>query len=590
MKKIKHPNDMIGKMIINVAFGIVLMEIAGAVTYILDGIFTSRFIGDTALAASGIASVSFTILAIVSGVISSGAQKICCSEMGAGRRDRANQIFSMTLLITGVLSLILALAGILFAAPLASLMGASKSNEELYMHAVDYIRGFFIGAPGHIFVAVLIPFVQLEGKNKTITGSIIALTIADIVADLLNVMVFHGGMFGMGLATSISYYVNVAVLITAFMSKEALLKLDFSTISFEGFGEMLHIGMPRATKRFGNFFRAFFINRMIIFAGGSVAMTSFTVQQNLSYFVGSISVGIGSAAFLLIGMFMGEKDFSSLHKTGSKTIRYIITIIGCTAVLCIIAAPILTKLYITPDSPAYQDAIFVLRCYAVSLPFLAFNEYYISICQATNRYKLTHIITLLNKLVIIVSISYIMMKAMGTTGLWIALPLSEIIMTVGILLCNAPTTRNNPNRRSVWSLFDDRNDQEGSELEVTVQAASDLTRINEQIAEYCERNSIEKDMMYKIQLYFEEVCVLVMEHGFSDGKEHRIYLRLYKDKENLYLRSKDDCRAFSLSEQAQMGEKADFSDKYLGINVVVKMAKKVDYVHVMNINSFIVKI
>ena len=43
-------------MLRNAAFGIILMEIAGAITYIIDGIMTSRFLGDFALAASGIAS------------------------------------------------------------------------------------------------------------------------------------------------------------------------------------------------------------------------------------------------------------------------------------------------------------------------------------------------------------------------------------------------------------------------------------------------------------------------------------------------------------------------------------------------------
>ena len=74
----------------------------------------------------------------------------------------------------------------------------------MYYHASTVIRGFFIGAPGHILVAVLIPEVQICGKNKLIIASIGALTIADVIGDLLNVLVFNGGMFGMGLATSIS--------------------------------------------------------------------------------------------------------------------------------------------------------------------------------------------------------------------------------------------------------------------------------------------------------------------------------------------------------------------------------------------------
>ena len=86
MNKIsKGGNSMVRKLLINSAFGIMLMEIAGAITYIIDGIVTSRFIGDTALAASGMTGLCFTILAIISGIISAGAQQLCCNDVGRGK-------------------------------------------------------------------------------------------------------------------------------------------------------------------------------------------------------------------------------------------------------------------------------------------------------------------------------------------------------------------------------------------------------------------------------------------------------------------------------------------------------------------------
>lgn len=89
----KNKDIIIGKMLRNAAFGIILMEIAGAITYIIDGIMTSRFLGDIALAASGIASVSYTILAIISGVISAGGQKNVAMKSKAVKRSRRTKPF-----------------------------------------------------------------------------------------------------------------------------------------------------------------------------------------------------------------------------------------------------------------------------------------------------------------------------------------------------------------------------------------------------------------------------------------------------------------------------------------------------------------
>lgn len=178
MNKIsKGGNSMVRKLLINSAFGIMLMEIAGAITYIIDGIVTSRFIGDTALAASGMTGLCFTILAIISGIISAGAQQLCCNDVGRGKIKEANKTFSMVVFVTLVFSVFIALLGFIFSDSIASLVGASVSKADLHNFAKDYIAGFFIGAPAHIFVAVLIPEVQLEGKNKLITLSIFVLNL-----------------------------------------------------------------------------------------------------------------------------------------------------------------------------------------------------------------------------------------------------------------------------------------------------------------------------------------------------------------------------------------------------------------------------
>ena len=122
----------------NAAFGIVLMELAGAVTYIIDGIITSRFLGSTALAASGMTGICFTILAIISGVFSAGTQQLCCNDIGRGDVERANRTFSTTLLVLLVLSILIAAAGIGFADEIATLIGASPSIPELHTLSVSY--------------------------------------------------------------------------------------------------------------------------------------------------------------------------------------------------------------------------------------------------------------------------------------------------------------------------------------------------------------------------------------------------------------------------------------------------------------------
>jgi len=591
-KKIAKNRKIIRTMLLNAAFGITLMEISGAITYIIDGIITSRYLGSTALAASGMSGICFTLLAIVSGVIAAGSQQVYCDELGDTKNKDKSSTFAKVFTFTAIASVIVALIGIAASGLLASAVGAPVHLAELHTFARNYMMAFFTGAPAHIFSAVLIPAVQLNGDNKIITLSIAVLIISDIVGDLFNVLVVHGGMFGMGLATSLSYYLSASTLLLSFFKKESLFRISIKKPDMNMLRSIFDIGLPRATKRLGNFIRPFFINNLIMIAGGSAAMAAFTVEQNIRYFTESVGVGIGGAAFLLAGIFINEKDPTSLRQTSRESINAVICGVGALAVVYFAAAPLLTKLYLQADSESFEWAVMILRCHAVSLPFLAFNEYYLNIIQAAKKIKLTHLITLLNKLIYIVILSFVLYYIMGITGIWLAIPLSEILLCASIIICNALRSRSNPMRATAFSFIDDAADKSAKQIEISIRNTDDLTHAQTLIIDFCKENRFDEKTSYMIQLFFEEVCMLIIGHGFNGKKSHSIDIRILCNENDIVLRTKDNCKPFNLKERQLMlgnSEEAVYTnDAYMGIGMVTKLAKSVDYINIMNINNFIV--
>lgn len=573
----------------NAAFGIILMELAGAVTYIIDGVITSRFLGSTALAASGMTGICFTVLAIISGVFSAGTQQLCCNEVGRGDVKKANRIFSTSLLVVLILSILMTVFGLCCSGWIATVIGASPSIPELHANARSYIRGFFFGAPAHLFVAVLIPEVQLEGKNQRITLSIIGLTIADIAFDLLNVFLFHGGLLGMGIATSVSYYISAVILLTTFLRKDSIFHLQMFHPDFHVLPTLLNIGLPRATKRIGNLIRPFIINRMILLAGGSIAMAAFTVEQNIRYLTESPGVGLSGAVLLLVGMFLGEKDLHSMKQTVKITLQYIVVGITGFSLLYFLAAPWLAQLYLPLTSPSYHLAVAILRCHAVSLPFLAFNEFYISLVQGTGKLNSAHIVTILNKLVYIVLLSFVFEPFWGIYGLWAAIPVSEILLCLSIFMINIIKNRKNPLRESAFSLFNDVDSNPDDSIELRITHKDQIPDAIHQLEEFCTQQHLDVKKSYHIQLFFEELILITIEHGFSRQKHPSISIRIVKDKDDLILRAKDNCRPFNASEQKAMYDQVSTGD-YMGIQLIFRMAKDVNYINAMNLNQFVIRI
>ena len=95
MKQMKT-NHLLNKMIFQIAFGLIMVEIAGAITYMIDGIVTSRFLDATAMAANGVAVPVYSVLTIISGVLATGFQNIAGKQIGEGDIEKARNTWETT--------------------------------------------------------------------------------------------------------------------------------------------------------------------------------------------------------------------------------------------------------------------------------------------------------------------------------------------------------------------------------------------------------------------------------------------------------------------------------------------------------------
>ena len=412
--------------------------------------------------------------------------------------------------------------------------------------------------------------------------TIVAMTVADVVGDLLNVYLFNGGVFGMGLATSISYFISAAILMAGLISKNTLMRISIKTHISKEKGTLLSIinrGLPKATKRACNSLRPIIVNRLIVATAGEIAMVAMSVECTIRYIPESIGVGLSGAALMLVGIFLGEMDYHSL-KEMKKTYRVLIGVgVTLLSVIYFLASDFLAQLYITPDSPSYQLTVNILRCHAVSLPFLAYNECRLSCLQAMGKMLITHIFTVIQRLVCIIGLSYFLGFFFGVDGIWYAIPLSEVIVAVIIAFCSKVIS---PSKKK-------------NEPVVIGDFSESLTEINQiptfldRIDDFLKRYDIDKQKSYYVYLFCEEISNLVLQKGFDDKKSHQLDIRIIYIENEITVRTRDDCLHLSDIEKSDKCSGAP-DDPLLGFHMVFKLAKKVEYYETMNINHLIIRL
>ena len=289
---------MIRKLIRQMLSAQIFSALAVSLCLLVDNIMIGRFLREEAMAAYSLANPLLLSIGAIGTLLSAGVQVACGKSLGSGSQEETNAGYSAAMAVSAAVSLLFTAGVLLFTPFLARAMGAGWSGE-LFDMTSGYLAGFSIGAPGCIGALVLVPFLQMAGQSTLLIVGVLGMTVTDIALDLLNVLVFHGGMFGMGLASSISYYVAVAVTGTYFLSKRCVFRFSLRKVRLRKIAELFLSGVPACFNMASSVILVFLMNRILKGTGGSSALAAYTVITALGNAANCITTGIGGVSITL---------------------------------------------------------------------------------------------------------------------------------------------------------------------------------------------------------------------------------------------------------------------------------------------------
>ena len=149
----------------------------------------------------------------------------------------------------------------------------------------------------------MVPFMQLAGKQTRLVVAVLLMTISDIVFDALNVFVFHGGMFGMGLASSMSYYIAFIAGIFYFVSKDCLFRFKLALVHMKEVLELLKAGIPTVINMISLVLLSFVLNQILMSISGSTAVAAYSIISTASNICYAFSSGIAAVILMLSGIY-----------------------------------------------------------------------------------------------------------------------------------------------------------------------------------------------------------------------------------------------------------------------------------------------
>ena len=127
----------------------ILMMIFTSIYGVVDGYFVSNFVGKTPFAAVNFIMPFLMVVGAMGFMFGTGGSALIARIMGEGRREKAQEIFSLLIAATVVSGLVIAVISILFLPQIASFLGA---KGEMLADCIRYGR----------IILVALPFLMLQ--------------------------------------------------------------------------------------------------------------------------------------------------------------------------------------------------------------------------------------------------------------------------------------------------------------------------------------------------------------------------------------------------------------------------------------------
>ena len=553
---------------------------------LVDSIMIGRFLGVDSMSAYGLANPVLLAFAAYGTMLSAGIQVMCGRTMGAGDRDGTDACFSAS----AVMALSVALAGtvlvLLFMTPLCTLLGAGKpGTDPVFGLTKNYLKGFIIGAPAFITAQIMVPFLQISGNRTRLALAVVLMTISDIAFDLLNVLVFHGGMLGMGLASSLSYYLALAVALPYFFSKKCMFRLKLKAVTGKVCGGILKYGIPTVINALAMVVLVFTLNKVLLSVGGKGAVASYSVISTVGNICYSFSSGAGSVALMLSAIFYSDEDRTAIYSLVRTMSLYAVAMDVAVIAAVLVFAPALVGLFLE-DLSAKDLAVRGLRLFSLSLLPCSLNSTFKNYYQGIGRVRLTELISVLQNMAFPVLAALIFSSFLGTDGVWLCFLFGEALTFIVIcIIVWRKNGRVSASAEDFALLPEDFGAAAADTLEMTVFSEAEAVDASVKAADFCEAHGESARDSMLISLCVEEMVNNIMRHGFKkERKDQSVDIRIVFKDGGRVIRIRDNCRGFDPVEYLKMHE-TDDPAAHIGIRMVMKMVKHTNYVNSLGLNN-----
>lgn len=410
---------------------IIAMVIGGSFS-IVDTIFIGRADGENGLAA---VSLTWPLLMLLMGfgsLIGGGGAVLISQCNGAGEKKRKQEIFDATIFMIIVSSVILFASAFPFLEDILRFVGA---NEELMPISLRYaqiiLSGLIISIAMNAFLEIV------RNDNRPVLAMVMMVTglLGNLVLDWLFVFYFNYGAVGAGIATIISEAIVALMGVIYFCSPWT--ELHFSTKIFHPLLREIKnitvVGLPIFGNMISIIAMLYMHNEQSLRYGGVDALAAYTVIAALESLGSMLLTGIAGGIQPLTASMFGAGKYKQQNRFGNMGYATAFIVGILLTMFSFAMYKIMPEWMGLSVGKAREFAITGILISAPAFLFLGVIRVAAFYYQSTGNIVKSSCLIYGDSFIALPLCIYILPCFWGLNGVWMAMPVSRILLMLMLL-------------------------------------------------------------------------------------------------------------------------------------------------------------
>lgn len=370
-----------------------------------------------------------------------GGASVLARALGEGKSEKAQKTFNNQILLTLGFVFSFVLIGYLFQTDLLTLFGA---NTEIMPYAKKYFNILLLGLPFLGWAMMSNNTIRAEGKPKVAMLTMIIPAVSNIVLDYVLIVQFDMGLAGAAWATTAGYILSGLYTFWFFASGRSELVLRKTDLRFDVslVKEITSIGSITLLRQ-----SMFSLLAIVLYgqldkwgqieyantlgtSGGSHAIAIYGLIRGFTLFVAFPVIGITQGLMPIVSFNYGANNRDRVKDAVRLAIQWTTAISLLLLSIIALFPDVLIGIF-TTDKALLAHTPRVLQLIFISLPVMGVGFIGGAFFQAIGKPMPALVLTLARQGLFMIPLMFILAHFWGLDGVWISLPLGEIL--AGIL-------------------------------------------------------------------------------------------------------------------------------------------------------------